>query len=151
MQSVAEPWLVLSIGGSSFLLGLDAFAMNAPFWILALLGGVLADREDRRMIIYVFQGIQMVCPVFIVAFVAMGWVKVWMIIAVSLVVGITDALSAPAFSSLIPSIVSHEDLKPALALNSIQFNLSRVLGPAIAGLIMLRYGFLWCFGANSPW
>jgi MFS family permease len=149
MQSVAEPWLVLSIGGSSFLLGLDAFAMNAPFWILALLGGLLADRADRSLVIYVFQGIQMVCPVLIVALVAMGWVKVWMIIAVSLVVGITDALSAPAFSSLIPSIVNREDLKPALALNSIQFNLSRVLGPAIAGLIMLRYGFLWCFGANA--
>jgi MFS family permease len=149
MQSVAEPWLLLSIGGSSFLLGLDAFAMNAPFWILALLGGVLADRADRTLIIYFFQGIQMLCPVLIVALVAMGWVKVWMIIAVSLVVGITDALSAPAFSSLIPSIVSREDLKPALALNSIQFNLSRVLGPAIAGLIMLKYGFLWCFGANA--
>ena len=149
MQSVAEPWLVLSIGGSSFLLGLDAFAMNAPFWILALLGGILADREDRRLIIYVFQGIQMVCPMVIVALVATGWIKVWMIIAVSLVVGITDALSAPAFSSLIPSIVSRGDLRPALALNSIQFNLSRVLGPAIAGLIMLKYGFLWCFGANA--
>ncbi len=149
MQSVAEPWLVLSIGGSSFLLGLDAFAMNAPFWILGLLGGVLADRADRTLIIYFFQGIQMLCPVLIVALVAMGWVKVWMIIAVSGVVGITDALSAPAFSSLIPSIVSREDLKPALALNSIQFNLSRVLGPAIAGLIMLKYGFLWCFGANA--
>jgi MFS family permease len=149
MQSVAEPWLVLSIGGSSFLLGLDAFAMNAPFWILGLLGGILADRADRSLIIYVFQGIQMLCPVLIVALVALGWVKVWMIIAVSLIVGITDALSAPAFSSLIPSIVSREDLRPALALNSIQFNLSRVLGPAIAGLIMLKYGFLWCFGANA--
>jgi len=149
MQSVAEPWLVLSIGGSSFLLGLDALAMNAPFWILGLLGGILADRADRSMIIYVFQGIQMFCPVLIVALVALGWVKVWMIIAISLVVGITDALSAPAFSSLIPSIVSREDLRPALALNSIQFNLSRVLGPAIAGLIMLKSGFLWCFGANA--
>ncbi len=149
MQSVAEPWLVLSIGGSPFLLGLDAFAMNAPFWILALLGGILADRRDRRLIIYFFQGIQMLCPVLIVALVAVGWIKVWMIIAVSLIVGVTDALSAPAFSSLIPSIVSKADLRPALALNSIQFNLSRVLGPAIAGLIMMKYGFLWCFGANA--
>lgn len=149
MQSVAEPWLVLSISGSSFLLGLDAFALNAPFWILTLLGGVLADRKDRSLIIYFFQGIQMLCPVLIVVLVATGWVKVWMIIAVSLIVGITDALSMPAFSSLIPSIVSRTDLKPALALNSIQFNLSRVLGPAIAGVVMLKYGFLWCFGANA--
>lgn len=110
MQSVAEPWLLPSIGGSSFLLGLDVFAMNAPFWILALLGGILADRKDRTLIIYVFQGIQMLCPVFIIALVVMGWIKVWMIIAVSLVVGVTDALSAPAFSSLIPSIVSRDDL-----------------------------------------
>lgn len=149
MQSVAEPWLVLSISGSSFLLGLDAFAMNAPFWILTLLGGVLADRNDRSRIIYFFQGIQMLCPVVIVALVAAGWIRVWMIIAVSLIVGVTDALSMPAFSSLIPSIVSSKDLKPALALNSIQFNLSRVLGPAIAGLVMLKYGVLWCFGANA--
>ena len=149
MQSVAEPWLLLSIGGSSFLLGLDAFAMNAPFWILVLLGGVLADRKDRSRIIYFFQGIQMLCPVVIVALVATGWIKVWMIIVLSLIVGITDALSSPAFSSLIPSIVSSNELKPALALNSIQFNLSRVMGPAIAGLVMMKYGFLWCFGANA--
>jgi MFS family permease len=149
MQSVAEPWLVLSLSGSSFLLGLDAFAMNAPFWLLALLGGVLADRRDRRLIIYFFSGIQMLCPLLIVILGAAGWIKVWIIIVLSLIVGITDALSSPAFSSLIPSIVSEEDLRPALALNSIQFNLSRVLGPAIAGLVMMRFGYLWCFGANT--
>jgi predicted MFS family arabinose efflux permease len=149
MQSVAEPWLVLGISGSSFLLGLDAFAMNAPFWILALLGGVLADRKDRRLIIYFFCGIQMLCPLTIVILGLAGAIKVWIIILLSLIVGITDALSSPAFSSLVPSIVSKEDLKPALALNSIQFNLSRVLGPAIAGLVMMRLGYLWCFGANT--
>jgi MFS family permease len=114
-----------------------------------LLGGVLADRIDRTRIIYFFQGIQMLCPVIIVALVAGGWIKAWMIIVLSLIVGITDALSTPAFSSLIPSIVSSDDLKPALALNSIQFNLSRVMGPAIAGLVMLKYGVLWCFGSNA--
>jgi len=149
MQSVAEPWLLLNMGGSSFVLGLDAFAMNAPFWILALLGGILADRGDRRRVIFFFQGIQMLCPIVIIALVGLGWLQIWMIVAVSLVVGITDALSMPAFSSLIPSIVTEEELKPALALNSIQFNLSRILGPAIAGLMMLRYGYLWCFGANA--
>lgn len=149
MQSVAEPWLVLSLTGSSFLLGLDAFAMNAPFWILALLGGVLADRRDRRRIIYIFYGIQMLCPLLIVILGAAGRLSVWPVIGLSLIAGITDALSAPAFSSLIPSIVTAEELKPALALNSIQFNLSRVTGPAIAGLVMMRWGYLWCFGANT--
>lgn len=91
----------------------------------------------------------MLCPLLIVALVATGSIKVWMIIAISTVVGITDALSSPAFSSLLPSLVPHEELRPALALNSVQFNLSRVLGPAIAGLVMIHYGFLWCFGANA--
>lgn len=149
MQSVAEPWLLLSIGGSSFALGLDAFAMNAPFWILVLLGGFMADRGDRSRIIYFFQSIQMLCPLVILGLIATGHVTVFLIIALSLIVGITDALSSPALSSLLPSMVDEQDLKPALALNSMQFNLSRVLGPAIAGLVMKSYGFAWCFGANA--
>ncbi len=155
MQSVAEPWLVLSLSGSPFLLGLDAFAMNAPFFLLALWGGSLADRKDRSLIIYVFSGIQMLCPLTIVILGATGWIgaaswiRVWIVIALSLIVGITDALSSPAFSSLIPSIVAKDELKPALALNSIQFNLSCILGPAIAGLVMMQFGYLWCFGANT--
>ena len=149
MQSVAEPWLVLSISGSPFLLGLDTFAMNGPFWLLTLWGGALADRRERDRIIYLFQGIQMLCPVLIVFLVFTGWIKAWMIIALSFVVGVTDALSMPSFQSLIPSIVSKKELAPAIALNSIQFNLSRVLGPAIAGIVMLKYGPLWCFGGNA--
>jgi MFS family permease len=149
MQSVAEPWLVITASGSSFLLGLDAFAINAPFWILTLLGGALADRADKGKVIFLFQGIQMLCPALIFALLAAGWINVWIIIALSLIVGITDALSMPAFSSLIPSIVSKKEQRQAIALNSAQFNLSRVLGPAIAGVVMVRYGALWCFGANA--
>lgn len=149
MQSVAEPWLVLTMGGSTFLLGLDAFALNAPFWILTLPGGALADRADKGKVIFLFQGIQMLCPVLIFVLLLAGWIKVWLIIVLSLIVGITDALSMPAFSSLIPSIVAKKEQRQAIALNSVQFNLSRVLGPAIAGVVMIRYGALWCFGANA--
>lgn len=149
IQSVAEPWLVLTLSSSPFLLGLDAFAMNAPFWLLTLAGGILADRKDRGRIIFVFQGIQMLCPLLIVILFGVGRLRVWMIIGLSLIVGITDALSMPAFSSIIPLIVSRAHLKSALLLNSVQFNLSRVLGPAIAGLLILKYGYLWCFGANA--
>ena len=149
MQSVAEPWLVITTSGSSFLLGLDAFALNAPFWILTLLGGALADRADKGKVIFLFQGIQMLCPALIFVLLAAGWIKVWIIILLSLIVGITDALSMPAFSSLIPSIVTKREQRQAIALNSVQFNLSRVLGPAIAGVVMIRYGALWCFGANA--
>jgi hypothetical protein len=94
MQQVAEPWLILSLSGSSFLLGLDAFAMDAPVWILTLLGGVLADRRDRRKVIFFFQAIQMVCPILLVVLILTGTIQVWMIIGLSLIVGITDTLDA---------------------------------------------------------
>jgi len=149
MQQVAEPWLVLSISGSPFLLGLDAFAVNGPFWMLTLFGGVLADRRDRASVIFFFQGIQMLCLMLIVILVATGWIRVWMIIVFSLIAGTTDALSMPAFASLIPSIIRRKDLGRAIALNSMQFNLARILGPAIAGLVMLQYGPVWCFSANA--
>ena len=149
MQQVAEPWLILSLSGSSFLLGLDAFAMDAPVWILTLLGGVLADRRDRRRVIFFFQAIQMLCPILLVLLILTGTIHVWIIIGLSLVVGITDALSMPAFQSIVPSIVAPKQIGTAIALNSTQFNLSRVLGPAIAGVLMARYGPAWCFGANA--
>jgi len=149
MQQVAEPWLILSLSGSSFLLGLDAFAMDAPVWILTLVGGVLADRRDRRKVIFFFQAIQMFCPILLVLFILTGTIHVWMVIALSLIVGVTDALSMPAFQSIVPSIVEPRQIGTAIALNSTQFNLSRVLGPAIAGVLMARYGAAWCFGANA--
>ena len=149
MQQVAEPWLILSLSGSSFLLGLDAFAMDAPVWILTLLGGVLADRRDRRKVIFFFQAIQMFCPILLVLLILTGRIHVWMIIGLSLIVGITDALSMPAFQSIVPSIVGPNQIGTAIALNSTQFNLSRVLGPAIAGIVMARFGPAWCFGANA--
>ncbi len=184
MQQIAEPWLILSLSGSSFLLvscpannftvhndflkcrrgqndptmktylrdttlGLDAFAIDAPVWILTLLGGVLADRRDRRKVIFFFQAIQMLCPILLVLLILTGTIHVWIIIGLSLVVGITDALSMPAFQSIVPSIVAPNQIGTAIALNSTQFNLSRVLGPAIAGVVMARYGPAWCFGANA--
>ena len=149
MQQVAEPWLVLSLSGSPVLLGLDAFAMDAPVWVFTLLGGILADRADRRRVIFFFQIIQMFCPLILVLLIFMGWLHVWMIVLLSFVVGITDALSMPAFGSVVPLIVKPAQIGNAIALNSTQFNLSRVLGPAIAGLVMARFGPLGCFSANA--
>src|ERR1700691_5333174 len=109
-QQVAEPWLLLSLGASSFLIGLDSFAMNAPVLLLTLVGGVLADRSDRRRVITLFQSIQMLCPAAIVVLLITGRVHPWMIIALSVVVGVTDALSMPSFQSIVPSIVTHEQI-----------------------------------------
>ncbi len=104
-QQVAQPWLLLTLGASPFLIGLDAFAMSAPVWGLTLVGGVLADRADRRRVITLFQSIQMLCPMLIVALLLGGLVRPWIVIVLSLVVGVTDALSMPSFSSIVPSIV----------------------------------------------
>ena len=144
-QQVAQPWLLLSLGASSFLIGLDSFAMSAPVWLLTLPGGVLADRADRRRVITVFQSIQMLCPMLIVALLLAGAVRPWVIIVLSLVVGITDALSMPSFSSIVPSIVQRDQIPAGLALNSTQFNLSRIAGPALAGVLMASAGVIGCF------
>lgn len=149
MQQVAEPWLVLSLSGSPVLLGLDAFAMDAPVWVLTLLGGILADRADRRRVIFFFQALQMLCPLILVFLILMGWLHVWMILFLSLIVGVTDALSMPAFQSVVPLIVPPDQIETAIALNSTQFNLSRVLGPALAGIVMARYGAVGCFATNA--
>lgn len=148
-QQIAQPWVLLSLGASSFLIGLNAFALNAPVLFLTLLGGLLADRADRRQVIAKFQSIQMMCPALLVVLLLLGMVKPWMVIALSLVVGITDALSMPSFQSIVPSIVERKQIASGLALNSTQFNLSRILGPALAGILMVSVGAVWCFAVNA--
>jgi MFS family permease len=148
-QQVAEPWLLLSLGASSFLVGLDSFAMNVPIWFLTLVGGALADRADRRRVIALFQSVQMLCPALIVLLLLTNSVRPWVIIVAALVVGITDALSMPSFQSIVPSIVEREQIGRGIALNSTQFNLSRILGPALAGVIMASVGAIGCFVVSA--
>jgi len=129
-QEVAEPWLLLTLGASAFLIGLDAFVGDAPALLLTLVGGVLADHFDRRRIIAVFQSIEMLCPIALVVLLLTGSLQAWMVIGLSLVVGITDALSMPSYQSIVPSIVKRRQLATGIALSSTQYNLSRILGPA---------------------
>ena len=148
-QQVAEPWLLLSLGASSLLIGLDSFVQSAPVWLLILAGGMLADKSDRRRIITIFQAIQMMCPVALVLLLLTNLVQPWMVVALSLVVGVTDALSMPSFQTIAASIVRHDQIATAIALNSTQFNLSRILGPALAGILMASVGAIGCFVANA--
>ena len=148
-QQVAEPWLLLSLGASPFLVGLDAFALSAPTLLLTLVGGVLADRADRRRVIATFQSVQMLCPTLLVVLLLTGTVRPWMVVVLSLVVGITDALSMPSFQSILPSIVECKQIASGLALNSTQFNLSRILGPSLAGILMASVGAVGCFVASA--
>ena len=148
-QQLAQPWLLLSLGASPFLLGLDTFVMGAPVLLLTLVGGALADGSDRRRIIVFFQSIQMLCPILLVVLLLTGSVQPWIVIVLSLVVGITDALSMPSFQSIVPSIVERGQIPSAIALNSTQFNLSRILGPAIAGVLMASVGAAGAFAVSA--
>jgi len=148
-QQVAEPWLLLSLGASSFLIGLDSFAMAAPVWMLTLVGGLLADRSDRRRVIAICQSLQMLCPTLLVVLLLTGTARPWMVIVISGVVGVTDALSMPSFQSIVPTMVERGRIPAALALNATQFNLSRVLGPALAGVLMASVGAVGCFAVNA--
>jgi predicted MFS family arabinose efflux permease len=148
-QQVAEPWLLLSLGASSFLVGLDSFAMNAPVWLLTLVGGLLADRSDRRRIIASFQSVQMLCPLVIAAMIHDGSIGPWTVIVAALVVGVTDALSMPSFQSIVPTIVARPQVAQGLALNATQFSLSRILGPSLAGVLLARFGAFACFVVSA--
>jgi len=149
MQQVAQPWIVLGLTNSPFWVGLDSFALNAPGWLFTLWGGVLADRFERRKTVLFFQTIQFLCVLALVTLLVMGWLQVWMIVLISFMVGLTDSLSMPSFQSIIPSLVEHKDIHRAVSLNSTQFNLSRILGPAIAGVVIVRFGAVVCFSANA--
>ena len=148
-QEVAEPWLLLSLGASSFLVGLDAFVGDAPAWLLTLAGGVLADHYNRRRVITLFQSIQMLCPIALVVLLLAHAIQPWMVIVLSLVVGVTDALSMPSYQSIVPSIVEHDQIGAGLALSSTQYNLSRILGPAAAGTLIAGVGVIGCFAINA--
>jgi len=149
MQQLAQSWLVLEISKSPFYLGLDAFLGQLPIILFSLVGGVIADRMDRRRLLLASQYVQMASAFLLTILIATGVVHVWHILVLSFVVGTAQAFGGPAYSALVPSLVSKEDIPNAIALNSIQFNLARVIGPVLGGLALTNLGASWCFGLNG--
>ncbi len=149
MQSVAENWLVLTVTGSAFFLGLDAFLQQLPIMLFTLIGGVVADRRDRRRTLLTSQYIQMASAFTLAALVYFQVVHIWHILALSFTTGCAQAFGGPAYQSLVPSLVEKRDLPNAIALNSIQFNLARVVGPLLAGAALAAFGMVSCFGLNG--
>jgi MFS family permease len=149
MQELAQNWLVLQLTNSPFLLGLDAFLGDIPIFLFSLFGGVLADRIDRRYILIGSQLVQMVSAMILAILIWTDHVQIWEILLLSFVVGTAQSFGGPAYSALVPSLVEKEDVPNAIALNSIQFNLARVIGPVIGGLAMKYAGAGWCFALNS--
>jgi MFS family permease len=149
MQIVAQGWLIYRLSHSSFLLGLDQFLGGLPIFLFTLIGGVVADRIERRKILLMSQYVQMASASILTALVTMGTVQVWEILCLSFVSGLAQAFGGPAYSALIPTLVDREDMPNAIALNSIQFNLAVTVGPALAGITLAKLGEKWCFGLNA--
>jgi predicted MFS family arabinose efflux permease len=149
MQKLAQAWLVLDLSGSAFLLGLDAFLGEIPIFLLSLVGGVVADRFDRRILLICSQVIQMTSAFILAALLALGAVHVWHILVLSFCSGVGQAFGGPAYQALLPALVERDDLPNAIAMNSIQFNLARVIGPMVGGLAMSKLGATWCFSLNG--
>ncbi len=149
MQLVAQGWLIYRLSHSSFLLGLDQFLAGIPIFLFTLIGGVVADRTERRKILLVSQYIQMASAGILTLLVAFGVVHVWQILCLSFVSGFAQAFGGPAYQALIPTLVERDDMPNAIALNSIQFNLAVTVGPALAGITLARLGEKWCFGLNA--
>ncbi len=149
MQIVAQSWLIYRLSHSSFLLGLDQFLAGIPIFLFSPLGGVVADRKERRKILTISQYIQMASAGTLTILVALGLTHVWPILCLSFVSGLAQAFGGPAYSALIPTLVDIEDMPNAIALNSIQFNLAVTVGPALAGITLAKLGEKWCFGLNA--
>jgi predicted MFS family arabinose efflux permease len=149
MQEIAQNWLVLEMTHSPFLLGLDAFLGDIPIFLFSLFGGVVADRMDRRHLLIGSQLVQMTSAFTLVALIVTHNIQVWHVLVSSFVVGTAQAFGGPAYSALVPSLVEKEDLPNAIALNSIQFNVARIIGPVLGGLALKYVGSAWCFGLNG--
>ena len=149
MQIVAQGWLIYRLTHSSRLLALDQFLGGIPIFLFSIIGGVVADRIERRKILLVSQYIQMASAATLTVLVASGLTHVWPILCLSFVSGFAQAFGGPAYLSLIPTLVDREDMPNAIALNSIQFNLAVTIGPALGGLTLARLGEKWCFGLNA--
>ncbi|HKH99005.1 MAG TPA: MFS transporter [Candidatus Sulfotelmatobacter sp.] len=149
MQIVAQGWLIYRLSHSAFLLALDQFLGGFPIFLFSLIGGVVADRIERRKILLLSQYVQMASAGILTVLVTTGAVHVWHILCLSFVSGLAQAFGGPAYSALIPTLVDREDMPNAIALNSIQFNLAVTVGPALAGITLARLGEKWCFGLNA--
>jgi len=148
MQIVAQGWLIYSLSNAR-MLGLNEVLGILPIFLFSLIGGVVADRMERRHLLMLSQYVQMTCAFLLTGLVATHAVRVWHILMLSFVAGTGQAFGGPAYSALVPTLVNKEDMPNAIALNSIQFNAAVMIGPALAGIALAKFGNVWCFFLNG--
>src|SRR6202790_1096184 len=149
MQSVAQSWLVYRLTGSALLLGSVGFASQIPVFLFAPLGGIAADRINRRHIVIATQVASMVLAFILAGLTLFHKIQVWHLFVLASLLGIVNAFDIPGRQSFLVDMVGKEDLMNAIALNSSMFNGARVIGPAVAGVLVAKLGEGWCFAANS--
>ena len=149
MNQVAESWLVYRLTGSALLLGTVAFASQIPVFLFAPIGGAVADRLNRRTILVATQSCMMVLAFALAGLTLTHRIKVWELMVLAALLGVVNAFDIPARQAFIVDMVSRDDLVNAIALNSSMFNGARVVGPAVAGIVVAAIGEGWCFFANA--
>ncbi len=149
MQQVAQGWLVLTLGGDAFALGLVATAQFLPVMILGLFAGVLADVLPKRQTLIVVQAVMMSLAVVLTILTATGVVEIWMIMVLALLLGCANAVDMPVRQSFAIEMVGQRDVGNAVAINSAMFNGARVVGPALAGLTIGAFGMAPAFAINA--
>ncbi len=149
MDNIAEAWLVYRLTGSSLLLGTVAFAGQIPVFLLAPIGGMVADRWNRHRVVIATQAISMVLAGILAFLTLTHRVTVWEVMVLAALMGAVNAFDIPARQAFLVDMVGREDLMNAIALNSSMFNGARMIGPSIAGILVASIGEGWCFAANS--
>lgn len=149
MQTVAESWLVYRMTGSALMLGIVGFSSQVPVFLLSPLGGLVADRYNRHKVVIGTQTTAMILAGIYATLILGGWIRVWEIIVLASLLGMVNAFDIPARQAFLVEMVGKEDLLNAIALNSSMFNGARVIGPAVAGILVAWIGEGWCFFANS--
>ncbi len=149
MQSVAMGWLIYNLTSSASWLGRVGFASAAPTLLLGLLGGAIIEHADRRRLLCTCSLVFTACGAALAAITITGVVEIWMIMLISLVSGTATAFFMPVFQAVLPSTVPPAILMTAISLNSISFNVARIIGPVIGGLVMTSLGVGWCFALNG--
>jgi MFS family permease len=149
MQNLAQSWLVYRLTGSSFLLGSIGFASQIPIFLLAFVGGTVADRYNRHRIVIGTQVASMLLAFILSVLTLTNAVRVWHIFVLSALLGVVNAFDMPTRQAFVVELVEKEDLMNAIALNSSIFNGARILGPAVAGALIAGIGEGWCFFANG--
>ena len=149
MQTVAQSWLVYKLTGSGLLLGSVGFASQIPVFLFAPLGGITADRSNRQKVVIATQTASMILALILAALTISNRVTVPEIFVLAALLGVVNAFDIPGRQAFLVDMVGKEDLMNAIALNSSMFNGARVLGPAVAGVLVIRLGEGWCFFANG--